>query len=77
MREIGITDINVLKSMYADLETQLAEFAELVAQYRCAEKDFHKLRYSPDGEKRSEAYDNMLLLQKCVDSELSYFLEER
>ena len=77
MREIGITDIDILKSMYNDLETQLAEFAELVAQYRCAEKDFHKLRYSPDGEKRAEAHDNMLLLQKCVDSELSYFLEER
>ena len=77
MREIGITDIDILKSMYKDLETQLAEFAELVAQYRCAEKDFHKLRYSPDGEKMAEAHDNMLLLQKCVDSELSYFLEER
>ena len=77
MREIGITDIDILKSMYKDLETQLAEFAELVAQYRCAEKDFHKLRYSPDGEKTAEAHDNMLLLQKCVDSELSYFLEER
>lgn len=77
MREIEITDINILKSMYRDLETQLAEFAELVAQYRCAEKEVRKLRYSKDGEKRAEAYDNMLLLQKCVDSELSCFLEER
>lgn len=77
MREIEITDISILKTMFKDLEKQLTEFAELVAQYRCAEKDFHKLRFSPDGEKRAEAYDNMLLLQKCVDSELSYFLEER
>ena len=77
MREIEITDISILKSMFKDLEKQLTEFAELVAQYRCAEKDFHKLRYSPDGEKRAEAHDNMLLLQKCVDSELSHFLEER
>lgn len=77
MREIEITDISILKSMFKDLEEQLAEFAELVAQYRCAEKDFQKLRYSKDGEKRAEAHENMLLLQKCVDSELSHFLEER
>lgn len=77
MREIEITDISILKSMFKDLEKQLTEFAELVAQYRCAEKGFQKLKYSPDGEKRAEAHDNMLLLQKCVDSELSYFLEER
>ena len=77
MREIGITDIDILKSMYRDLETQLAEFAELVALYRCAEKEVKKMRRWSDGEKRAEAHDKMLLLQKCVDSELSHFLEER
>lgn len=77
MREIEITDISILKSMFKDLEKQLTEFAELVAQYRCAEKEVQKMRRWSDGEKRAEAHENMLLLQKCVDSELSCFLEER
>lgn len=71
-----ITDINILKSMYNDLEGQLYEFAALVSQMRSAENDYYKLRYSQDTEKRAEAQETMRLLQKCVDSELYTLLND-
>ena len=71
-----ITDINILKSMYNDLEGQLYGFAALVSQMRSAEKDYYKLRYSQYTEKRAEAQETMRLLQKCVDSELCTLLNE-
>lgn len=71
------TDVRVLQSEYADLEQQLLEFADLVANYRSAEKEMEKLRFSQDGEKKAYMADMLKMLRLSVDSELHYFLEDR
>ena len=52
------------------MNDELIEFANLVYEMRQAQKDYYRLRYSQNTQKRAEAGERMSDLQRTVDSEL-------
>lgn len=57
------------------MNDELIEFANLVYEMRQAQKDYYRLRYSQNTQKRAEAGERMSDLQRTVDSELRDILE--
>lgn len=57
------------------MNDELIEFANLVYEMRQAQKDYYRLRYSQNTQKRAEAGERMSDLQRSVDSELRALLE--
>lgn len=53
------------------------EFLEAVVTMRAAQKDFQKLKYSPDTIKRAEAQEQMRMVERRIDRMLddAYFEE--
>jgi hypothetical protein len=57
------------------MNDELIEFANLVYEMRQAQKDYYRLRYSQNTQKRAEAGERMSELQRTVDAELRGILE--
>jgi hypothetical protein len=57
------------------MNDELMELANLVYEMRQAQKDYYRLRYSQNTQKRAEAGERMSDLQRTVDSELRDILE--
>jgi hypothetical protein len=57
-----------------DANYELINLAEKVYEMRAAQKEFQRLKYSPDFEKRGEVGEMMRHLQKRVDAEIEDIL---
>lgn len=57
------------------MNDELIELANLVYEMRQAQKDYYRLRYSQNTQKRAEAGERMSELQRTVDAELRDILE--